>query len=282
MSREAAAVAALLRAGRRPWAVYAEQLEQTGTARVILEQEQGLLSSQLIDAAEDEIARWDEQGIRLVTLLDSDYPENLRAVYDRTPLLFVSGSMRPSDARSVAVIGSRRPSAAGLRRARAISERLIDGGYAIVSGLASGIDTTAHMTALDRGARTIAVLGTGLHHAYPRQNGALQRKIALEGAVVSRFWPETPPARQNFPLRNAVMSGIALASIVVEATRTSGARTQIRAALAHGRPVVLASALLDQPWARELAARPGVHVIRSLAELDEVLGRLTATDALVA
>jgi DNA processing protein len=109
----------------------------------------------------------------------------------------------------------------------------------------------------------------------------LQERIAAECAVVSSFWPETGPARRNFPLRNAVMSGLSLATIIVEATQTSGARTQARAALAHGRPVLLAAKLLEQPWAQDLAARPGVHVVQSLHELEEALAALSSTDALV-
>jgi DNA processing protein len=197
-------------------------------------------------------------------------------------LLFMMGRLEPSDARSIAVIGSRRAPPAGLRRARAIAERLVDAGHTIVSGLAAGVDTAAHVSALQRRGRTIAVVGTGLHHVYPPQNAALQQRIVAEGAVLSQFWPEAGPSRQNFPLRNAVMSGLALATVVVEATQTSGVRTQVRAALAQGRPVLLASSLLEQPWARETAARPGVRVFRSVDELDEVVGRISSIDALVA
>jgi DNA processing protein len=169
-----------------------------------------------------------------------------------------------------------------LDRARSITRHLLDAGYTIVSGLAAGIDSVAHETALQRRGRTVAVIGTGLQHAYPPQNTKLQERIAAEGAVISQFWPETRPARQNFPLRNAVMSGLAIATVVVEATHKSGARTQVRAALAHGRPVLLAADLLDQTWAREVAARPGIYVIRSLSELDEVLARLSVSATLVA
>jgi DNA processing protein len=135
---------------------------------------------------------------------------------------------------------------------------------------------------LDCGGRTIAVIGTGLEHAYPPQNALLQRTIAEKGAVVSQFLPAAGPDRPNFPLRNAVMSGLALATLVVEASQTSGARIQLRSALAHGRPVLLAGALLDQRWARDFATRPGVHVVRSRSELSDVLARLSDTDALVA
>ena len=281
-SPETAALVALLRTGAHSPAVIAELIEQGASARALLEEEQRLLAEQALDDAAAEIARWAEVGIQVVTLRHSHYPENLRAVYNRPPLLFISGQPAPRDSCSVAVIGSRRASADGLDRARAITERLVELGYAIVSGLAAGIDTAAHRTALARGGRTIAVIGTGLMHSYPPQNAELQRRIAAEGMVVSQFWPEVGPAGRNFPQRNAVMSGLALANIVVEATRTSGARTQARAALAHGRPVLLTRSLLAQEWARELAARAGVHIFDSLSELDDVLVRLIATDALVA
>lgn len=279
---KAAALVALLRAGIREPAAFADRLEETVDSRVILEEEQGLMTPQLLDQASAEIAGWNEQGIQLLTLIDPAYPENLRAVFDRPPLLFVSGRLERSDIRSVAVIGSRRASPGGLDRARAITDRLVDSGYSIVSGLAAGIDTAAHMTSLDRGSRTIAVVGTGLRHSYPRENAPLQRRIAETGAVVSQFWPEAGPTRQSFPLRNAVMSGLTLATVVVEATMTSGVRTQIRAALRQGRNVLLAAALLDQAWAREVADRPGVEVIRSLAHLDELMERISSTDTLVA
>jgi DNA processing protein len=220
--------------------------------------------------------------MRLLTVLDPDYPENLRAVHDRPPLIFAAGELQPRDARSIAVIGTRRPSPAGLALARAIAERLVEDGYTIVSGLAAGIDTAAHTAALSRGGRTIAVIGTGLRRFYPYENAPLQRRIAATCAVISQFWPDALPTRGSFPMRNAVMSGLALASVVVEATQMSGARTQARLALAHGRPVLLVDSLLDQPWARELAERPGTHVVHSPAELTEVVERLTAVDTLVA
>jgi DNA processing protein len=151
----------------------------------------------------------------------------------------------------------------------------------VVSGLAAGIDTAAHRAALEVGARTVAVIGTGLRHAYPPENAALQRRIAAGAAVVSQFWPETPPARASFPMRNAVMSGFALATVVVEASHRSGARLQTRLALAHGRPVFLLAPLLAQTWARELAQRPGVHVVTEAAQITTTIDRLNATDALV-
>jgi DNA processing protein len=282
LSPDTAALVALLQAGKRPGAAYAELVEVSGSAQAILEQEHGLLASDLLDTAADAVTSWVAQGIRLLTVLDDEYPENLRAVHDRPPLLFVAGRLEPRDARSVAVIGSRRASAAGVGRAQTIAEHLVGGRYTVVSGLAAGIDTAAHTTALGCGGRTVAVIGTGLNRAYPPQNAPLQRRIAGAGAVISQFWPDGGASRQSFPARNALMSGLTLATVVVEATQTSGARTQARRALAHGRPVLLASSLLKQQWASELAARPGTHVFTSPGDLMALVERLSSTGTLVA
>lgn len=279
---DTAALVALLRYGRRPWSAYAELIEESGQVRTILEEELGLLASEPVDLALADIARWAEQGIHVLSVLDPDYPQNLRAVHDRPPLIFIAGRPHAHDCRAVAVIGSRQASPAGLGLTRTICEELVAHGYTVSSGLAAGIDTAAHGAALDAGGRTIAVIGTGLLRTYPPQNAALQHRIASDCAVISRFWPEAPPERKNFPLRNAVMSGISLATVVVEASHTSGARVQARLALAHGRPVLLMEALLGQQWARELASRPGTHVVHSPAELTEVVERLTAPGTLVA
>ncbi len=277
---EGAALVALLRAGGRPWQQYAELLEDAGSATAILEQEVGLLASQNLATARQELERWESQGMHLISLLDPDYPENLRAVHDRPPLIFVSGRLEPSDARSVAVVGSRNASERGAKGAQAVAEHLIRNGYTVVSGLAGGIDTAAHKAALNAGGRTVAVIGTGLSRSYPPENAGLQRSIGQSCAVVSQFWPDAPPSRRTFPMRNAVMSGMTLATVIIEASHTSGSRMQARLALAHGRPVILAAPLLNQDWARELASRPGTHVANTPSEVATIVDRLTSAGAL--
>ena len=134
---------------------------------------------------------------------------------------------------------------------------LVDARYTVVSGLAEGIDSAAHLAALDAGGRTVGVIGTGLRRAYPAKNAELQDRIASEAAVVSQFWPDAPPTKTSFPMRNVVMSGVARATVVVEASHTSGARMQARFALEHGRPVFLLESLLEHEWAQDYAERPG-------------------------
>jgi DNA processing protein len=290
-ARESAALVALLRLGRGPWREYSEAVEHAGSALAVLEAEladdrgQATLlpqaSAPLLARAEAEIDGWGREGFQLLTILSAGYPENLRTVHDRPPVLFLSGRLTPEDARSVAVVGARRASRAGQATAAQIADVLARSGVVVVSGLAAGIDTVAHEAALAAGGRTIGVIGTGLRHSYPPENAALQIQIAGEGAVVSQFWPDAPPSRSSFPLRNAVMSGLSLGTVVVEASFRSGARLQARLALAHGRPVFLWRELLQESWAREVAQRPGVHVIDDPAQVMETLERLNAMDELV-
>lgn len=277
---ERAALVALLRTTTRPWRVCADLVEGQGSAIAVLEQERGLFAADELSACREAIGAWDRRGLRMTTVLDGDYPENLRAVHDRPPLMFVAGRLEAGDWRSVAVIGSRRASADGLARARVTACELVDAGYAVVSGLAAGIDTVAHTAALERGGRTIAVIGTGLDHCYPAENRGLQRRIAADGAVISQFWPDAPASRRGFPMRNAVMSGLALATVVIEASEHSGARTQVRAALAHGRPVLLHESLLALEWARGYAGRGGVSVFGGGRDVVEVIDRLGSPEPL--
>lgn len=297
---EAAALVTLLRTGKRPWQQYADLVEEAGSAVAVLQDELATTADQipgqaslplpenrqdrheLLAATAAEIARWTAEGMELITVLDPGYPENLRAVHDRPPLIFVKGRLERRDSRSIAVVGARRASPNGRDAARAIAEHLVDNEYVVVSGLAAGIDTAAHTAALQRKGRTLAVIGTGLARSYPPQNAALQERLASECAVISQFWPDAPPSRRSFPMRNAVMSGLTLATVVVEASHTSGSRMQARLALAHGRPVFLVHSLLEQDWARELAARPGAHVARSPADITSMVERLTSAGALTA
>lgn len=290
-SRDAAALVALLGLGGPAARTAADNVEELGSAMAALERALAAPDGQPTLLPEDPEAKlaeararieaWTSQGFRMLTVLDDGYPANLGAVHDRPAVIFVAGSLVARDQRAVAVVGSRRASFEGRTTAGQIARQLVATGFTVVSGLAAGIDTAAHQAALDAQGRTLAVIGTGLAHNYPPENAALQRTIVRLGAVISQFWPETPPSRDTFPQRNAVMSGIAQATAVVEASPRSGARLQARLALAHGRPVFLMSSLLAQSWARELAARPGTHVVRTPAEITSTLERLTATDTLV-
>jgi DNA processing protein len=282
---ETAALLALLRASRARWQQIADDVEEAGSARHLLERVSEGQQTSLLDEGivpEDltaqiaELDAWAHEGIRVLTVLDADYPENLRTVYDRPPLVFVAGDLRPEDSRSVAVVGTRRPTDDGITRARRIADHLAGNGYTVASGLAAGIDTTAHTAALEAGGRTVAVIGTGLRRAYPKENAALQERISREGAVISQFLPDAPPTKRSFPMRNVVMSGLALATVVVEAGEVSGSRMQARLALQHNRPVFLLRSLLEHGWAASMQQRPGVYVVDEPEQITETIRRLTS------
>lgn len=254
---------------------------RTGGVMTALETEHGLLAAAEVDRAWREIGDWANGGISVLSQFDDGYPANLRGVADHPPLLFISGALAAADEMSVAVVGTRRPTARGVATASVIASHLVGSGYTVTSGLATGIDTAAHRAALEAGGRTVAVVGTGLEHCYPRENAALQAEIASRCAVVSRFWPAFHASRRSFPMRNAVMSGMSLATVIVEAGPTSGTRVQARLSLAQARPVVLLAELLEQDWAAELAERPGVYVVSRPAEVTEVIEHLQCDDASV-
>jgi DNA processing protein len=145
---------------------------------------------------------------------------------------------------------------------------LVSQGLTVIAGLAAGIDTAAHRAALDGGGRTVAFLGTGITQSYPASNRTLQSEIAERGLLVSQVYPDAPPTKQSFPMRNATMSGYGLATIVIEAGEHSGTRIQARVAGEHGRPVILTDRVAaTTTWGTALAERPNVYVVSSTAEL---------------
>jgi DNA processing protein len=287
-ARETAAVLALKARRDRdlPWNRLAGAIEDAGSALQLLESLDAAAPNRLfeveqqkvsLDELEDRVYAWEAEGIKLVTVLDEAYPVNLRMVHDRPPLLFVRGHLEERDERSVAVVGTRKASAEGIERAMAISRRLVEAGYTVVSGLAAGIDTAAHTAALEAGGRTVAVIGTGLRQHFPKGNAELQERIGREHAVISQFWPGQEARPWTFPQRNAVMSGFARTSVVVEASHTSGARMQARLALEHGRPVFFPPSMLEHRWARTYQAHGSVYVVDDGAEIVDHLERLYST-----
>lgn len=292
---EMGAIVALVRSKRTSGRSIAELVEHTGSAvELVRRGTEDLLfqvpdgtgeivnavTAREVDEARAWAKRWLEEGLDVRTVLDSSYPENLQEVFNRPPILFLKGQWRSElDWKSVSVVGTRSASELGLRRAARIAKELGEEGYTIVSGLALGIDTAAHTAALDSGARTVAVMGTGLEHVYPTENVALaERIVAADSAVVTQFVPPQPPTRWTFPLRNITMSGLALATVVVEASRTSGAKQQATRALEHGRPVFLMSSLLEtHDWARDYVqdGRSGTRAI-VIQRTADVVDRLEA------
>ena len=150
-------------------------------------------------------------------------------------------------------MGSRQATDRGLAIAAGVARELVSRGVTVVAGLALGIDSAAHRAALADGGRTVAVIGTGINRVYPAENQDLQAEIGSRDLLLSQFWPDAPPQKQNFLMSNATMSGYGLATVVVEAGEHSGARAQARMALEHGRPVILTDLVADRnEWAQAL------------------------------
>jgi DNA processing protein len=280
---EQVALIAWLRRPRVVWSAVTEQLEECGSVRAAAAGEapaQGSLfetgSADGLNEAARDLERWEQADIRMVCVLDAEYPSNLRMIHQHPPVLFMRGTADERDVTSVAVVGTRQPTPRGIDQARQLATGLAGNGIPVISGLAAGIDTAAHTAALEAGARTVAVIGTGIDRVYPAQNADLQEEIAAKGLVISQFLPGSSPTKASFPMRNAVMSGYALATVVVEAAHRSGARMQARLALQHGRHVFLMRSLLEHDWARDYAERPGVTVVETADDVFAGLQRLAS------
>ena len=243
---------------------------------VPVERERAEALTSAFDDALMEVASWRERGLRFVSVLDGCYPNRLRQVVDMPPFLFAEGSM-VQDELGVSVVGSRKADAESVRFAQETASMLVSSGFAVIAGLAAGIDTAAHVRALEEKGRTVAFIGTGITKRYPKENAALQDRIGHEGLVLSQFWPDQGPARYTFPMRNASMSGYGIATVVVQASEHSGTRIQARQAQQHGRPVILRDTVVEgTDWGRKLVSRPGVYVASTVDEvkktLDDLLG----------
>ncbi|MGO9020679.1 MAG: DNA-processing protein DprA [Syntrophobacteraceae bacterium] len=177
------------------------------------------------------------KNFRLICIGDDEYPANLVKIPDPPAVLFALGELLPRDLVSIAVVGSRYASPAGIIFAERLSSDMAFSGLTVVSGLAHGIDSAAHRGALKAGGRTLAVLGCGIDVNYPSANADLRQEIARAGALLTEFLPGAPPSSGNFPSRNRIISGLSLGVVVVEAAERSGSLITARFALEQGREV---------------------------------------------
>lgn len=279
---ERSALVALLRTRpeKMTWPEIVSAVVEAGSAREVWDSfaPSTLFSAEddPLDQAAQDIEQWLSGGLGFATILDDDYPVRLRGIKESPPALFWRGCIQPHDV-GVSVVGSRKASERGLNIAAAVASGLSKLDLTVISGLAAGIDTAALQSALDAGGRTIAVIATGINRYYPAPNRGLQDRIADEGVVMSQFWPDAPPQKHTFIMRNATMSGLGSATVVVEAGETSGARAQARIAVGHGRPVILTDIVVEaNEWARRLVDRPGVYVASSVRDVLDHVSSLRA------
>ena len=189
------------------------------------------------DVVDRELEKMDQTGVAALTYADSDYPESLRQIDDAPVLLYMKGRIINEDRFSLGIVGSRQMSMYGKMMAQNFASELAAKGLTIISGLARGIDTTAHKGALQAGGRSIAVLGCGIDTVYPPENEQLIADLAQNGAVISEFPLGTPPNRENFPRRNRLISGLSLGVLIVEAAAGSGSLITASYALEQGKDI---------------------------------------------
>jgi len=214
-----------------------------------------------------------EPGHRLLRCTDADFPPQLEHIPQPPAVLFVAGDASLLLHPQVAIVGARAASAGGMAHARAFARTLAGAGFAITSGMADGIDGAAHAAALDAGAKTLAVIGTGPDRVYPRKHHALARRLAEHGALVSEFPPGTAARADHFPRRNRIISGLALGVLVVEAGLRSGSLITARLAAEQGREVFALPGSIHNPLASgcHRLIRDGARLVEHAAEIVELL-----------
>jgi len=225
-------------------------------------------------SAEREIEVCAQKSVRFLTILDPHYPSRLKEISDPPLVLYVKGDILETDTASVAIVGSRHPSFYGNQQAKKISRDLAESGLTIVSGMARGIDQAAHEAALTVPfGRSIAVLGCGIDRIYPPENKKIYEQLCERGAVISEYAFGTAPLAENFPRRNRIISGLALAVLVIEAHSRSGSLITAHQALDQGREVFAMPGPVDQLTSKGTHSliREGANLLESAQDVIEVL-----------
>jgi DNA processing protein len=222
---------------------------------------------------EAEMEKLERHGVQALTWHDALYPSRLKEIYDHPPVLYIRGSLLPEDEWCLAVVGTRRASAYGRQVTEEIVADLAGSRITVASGLAKGIDSIAHRSALDAGGRSIAVFAHGLDIVYPSENISLARRIEQQGALISEFPLGTRPKPEYFPRRNRIISGISLGVLVVEAGATSGALITANLALEQNREVLAVPGSILSPPSRgtNRLIQEGAKLVRDYRDILEEL-----------
>lgn len=230
---------------------------------------------------EEEIEKIAKEGIEIITIDDAEYPENLKQIYNPPFVIYIRGKINKEGIR-IAIVGSRKVTQYGKQAAQILAKDLASRGITIVSGLAAGIDTIAHTETLRAGQQTIAVLGSGIDgpSIYPPMNRDLAEKIANQGAVISELPIGAPPLKHHFPLRNRIISGLSLGTIIIEATETSGALITAKCALEQNREVfaVPGSIFSESSKGTNNLIKSGARLITSAQEVLDELNLASASN----
>jgi DNA processing protein len=228
----------LLKTLGSPERIFAASLTELEAHHLPAAVAQAIHSRRPLSAAAKELAQAQAAGITLITWDEDDYPQRLLEIYDPPPLLYLIGDKSLLNRHQISMVGSRRPTPYGNQMALKLGRDLADRGVVIVSGLARGIDSSAHSGALmSASGATIGVLGCGIDVVYPKENKKIFAEMAKRGAIISEFAMGTFPGAQNFPIRNRIIAGMSLGTIVVEGAEYSGSLITARLAMEFGREV---------------------------------------------
>jgi DNA processing protein len=254
--------------------VFQASLTELEGAGLRAESAQAIALGKSIEASEEELIRATSAGAQIVTLDDPAYPVQLKNIFDPPVVLYVRGDIDLLSETGVAVVGTRHPTPYGIGMAQRLASDLASHGIVIISGMARGVDTLAHKGALEGKGRTVAVWGTGIDVCYPRENKKLTEQILENGgAIVSEFAIGTFAAPQNFPIRNRIISGLAIGVLVVEAGEYSGTRITARNALEQSRDVyaVPGNVTNKQSWGPNTLIKQGAKLIATWEDVWEEL-----------
>lgn len=254
----------------KAWHASPGELELAGLDAKATETFLAMRGSISLDAEMEKLGHY---KVKALSADDPGYPPRLKEIYDYPPLLYTRGTITPGDECAIAVVGTRRPSVYGRQVAEEITAELAGRGITIVSGLAAGIDSIAHRTALQAGGRTIAVAGCGLDMVYPSNHVALARQIMEHGALVSEFPLGTKPKAEHFPQRNRIISGMSLGVLVVEAGDKSGALLTTNRAVEQNREVFAVPGSIFSPLSKgtNRLIQEGAKLVRHSADILEEL-----------
>jgi len=228
----------------------------------------------------DAVSAWlEDPQNHIVTLAEADYPQALLNIPDPPLLLYVKGRLDLLNHSSLAIVGSRNASTQGIRNSEAFARSASEAGLCIVSGMAHGIDTAAHVGGLGGKGSSIAVVGTGLDKVYPSANRDLAHQLAQHGTLISEFPLGMPPLAHNFPRRNRIISGLSLGCLVIEATLQSGSLITARMALEQGREVFAIPGSIHMPQSKGCHAliKQGAKLVENANDILEELGWYSAT-----
>ncbi|MDZ7815937.1 MAG: DNA-processing protein DprA [Planctomycetota bacterium] len=247
-----------------------------GSAKDINARLSAKMTPKKLDSARKELQQVERKQITLIPFWEPNYPRLLDSILNPPPLLYCLGNVEILDRNSIAMVGTRSCSMYGTRVATGLSKAVADAGYVVTSGLALGVDTASHEAALEVGGLTTAVLGSGLGRIYPARNRKLAKRIAEAGCLVSEFPLDAAPQRFHFPRRNRVISGLSLATVVVEAGRKSGALITATWAAEQGREVFAVPGQVDTGFSSgcHQLLREGARVTESLEDIEDEISRM--------